>query len=45
MLNRVGDIGLSREEEFHKNAVISLKFETYGLGEITESPQLQKTKK
>ena len=32
MLNKVEDINLSREDEFLKNAVKPLKFETYEIG-------------
>jgi hypothetical protein len=42
MLKKVEDIDLSREDEFHKNAVKSLKFETYEIGRNYWEPLIPK---
>ena len=42
MLNKVEDINLSREDEFLKNAVKPLKFETYEIGTNYWEPPIPK---
>ena len=42
MLNKVEDINLSREDEFLKNAVKPLKFETYEIGANFWEPPIPK---